>query len=359
MKSSRLALGAVCAGLAVSVAACSNPTTSSSATTPKSTTSASASSSAAQTTQPLNVIVPDPGNFTSGMPIYVALAQGFFAKEHLNITVVPTQGGATNVQAVIAGKGAIGVDTGPVSVIAADLHGANLKILGADTTGMDILFFTKANGPIKSVYNLSGKKVGFSSPGSSSNVAFDQVNAMLKAKGLAPATGVPLGGPPAQLTGVDTGQVAAGFTAAPNLFAQIDSGQLKLLTSLASYPAYKNVAARVVFATGSYISAHPTQVQEFLTAWEEGWAYAFANHTQAMTDWQQGAKLTESVSVLATGFNYYTPTTQTLYPINGLTRDVSDAVTLGVLKAPLTASQLSADVDTSFDQAAISASSSS
>ena len=55
--------------------------------------------------------------------------------------------------------------------LAADLHGAGLKILGADTTGMDILFFTKAGSPIKSIYALSGKKVGFSSPGSSSNVA--------------------------------------------------------------------------------------------------------------------------------------------------------------------------------------------
>jgi NitT/TauT family transport system substrate-binding protein len=353
MRSSRLALGTGCAALAISVAACSNPTSSSSATS----TTAGPTNSASASAQPLNVIVPDPGNFTSGMPIYVAMAQGFFKQENLDITVVPTQGGATNVQAVIAGKGAIGVDTGPVSVIAADLHGANLKILGADTTGMDILFFTKASGPIKSVYDLAGKKVGYSSPGSSSNVAFNQVNAMLKAKKLAPATGVPLGGPPAQLTGVDTGQVAAGFTAAPNLFAQIDSGQLRLLTSLASYPAYKNVAARVVFASGSYISSHPTQVQGFLTAWTRAWAYAFANHTQAMTDWKQGAKLTEAVSVLATGFSYYTTATQQLYPINGLQRDVSDAVGLGVLKTPLTASQLAADVDTQFDQAAMNASS--
>jgi NitT/TauT family transport system substrate-binding protein len=353
MRNPRWVLGAGCAALAITagagIAGCSNPTSSSSAAT--SPTSSTGSAAAAQ---PLNVIVPDPGNFTSGMPVYVAMAQGFFKQQHLNITVVPTQGGATNVQAVIAGKGAIGVDTGPVSVLAADLHGANLKILGADTTGMDILFFAKANGPIKTVYNLAGKKVGFSSPGSSSNVAFNQLNAMLKAKKLAPATGVPLGGPPAQLTGVDTGQISAGFTAAPNLFAQINSGQLRLLTSLSSYPAYKDVTARVIFASGSYISSHPTQVKEFLTAWTQAWTYAFGHHAQAMTDWKTGANLPETTSVLATGFSYYTAATQQLYPLS-LSKDVSDAVSLGVLKTPLTASQLAANVDTQFDQAAMSA----
>jgi NitT/TauT family transport system ATP-binding protein len=353
MKGFRVMLGMGCAALAVSVIACSNPTsTTASSTTPS---TAASSSGSAVAMAPLNLIVPDPGNFTSGMPVYVAIAQGFFKQQHLNVTVVPTQGGATNVQAVIAGKGAIGVDTGPVSVMSADLHGADLKILGADTTGMDILFFSKSSGPIKTIYDLAGKKVGYSSPGSSSEVALDQVNQMIKAKGLTPATGVPLGGPPAELTGVDTGQVSAGFTAAPNLFAQIDSGQLRLLTSLASYPAYKDVAVRVIFASGSFISSHPTEVQEFLTAWEEAWAYAFANHTQAMTDWQQGAKLPETPSVLATGFDYYTATTQALYPISGLQRDVSDAVSLGVLKAPLTTSQLNADVDTQFDRSAMNA----
>jgi NitT/TauT family transport system substrate-binding protein len=288
------------------------------------------------------------------MPVYVAIAQGFFKQQHLSVTVVPTQGGATNVQAVIAGKGAVGVDTGPTSILAADLHGADLKIIGADTTGLDILFFTKSDGPIKTIYDLSGKKVGYSSPGSSSEVALNYVNSLLKAKGLAPASGVPLGGPPAQLTGVDTGQVVAGFTAAPNLFAQVESGQLRLLTTLATYPTYKSVTGRVLFASGSYISSHPTQVQEFLNAWEEAWAYAFANHTQAMTDWQQGAKLTETVPVLETGFQYYTAATQSLSPLN-LTQDVTDAVSLGVLKAPLTASQLAADEDTQFDQAATNA----
>src|ERR1700691_2840263 len=231
MNKSRIRAGAGLAAVALGAAACGNPT----------------ATKAAVGTSPINVIVPDAGNFTSGMPVYVGLAQKFFAKQHLSVTVINTTGGATNVAAVLAGKGAIGVDTGPVSVIAADLHGADLKILGADTTGMDILFFAKAPGPVTSIRDLSGKKVGYSSPGSSSEVALDQVDAVLKADGLPPAQGVPIGGPPQEDTPVETGQVAAGFTAAPNLFSQVDSGGIRLLTSVASYPAYKDVAVRVIF----------------------------------------------------------------------------------------------------------------
>jgi NitT/TauT family transport system substrate-binding protein len=332
----RSVLGIGCTAAILGLAACGNPT----------------ATKAATGTSAINVIVPDSGNFTSGMPIYVALAQGFFAKEHLSVTVVETAGGATNVAAVLAGKGAIGVDTGPVSVMAANLHGADLKILGADTTGMDLLFFAKADGPIKSIMDLSGKKVGYSSPGSSSQVALNQVNATLRADKLAPAVGAAIGGPPAEYTAVETGQIAAGFTAAPNLFSQVQAGKLRVLTSPATYPAYSDVAVRVIFGSGAFIAAHPAEVRGFLTAWQEAWTYAFAHHAQAMTDWRNGAKLTEPVSVLASGFSYYTANTQRLVPLDGLPRDVSDAVSLGVLKAPLTASQLNADVETQYVPAA-------
>jgi NitT/TauT family transport system substrate-binding protein len=319
--------------LALTAAACSAPTTTSSS-------------------QPgltsINVIVPDSGNFTSGMPVYVAIAEGFFKKEGLSVTVVNTTGGATNVAAALAGKGSIGVDTGPVSVLSADLHGANLKILAADTTGMDILFVAKQGSGITSIKDLSGKKVGYSSPGSSSEVALDQVNDDLKAESLAPAVGEAIGGPPQEYTAVETGQIAAGFTAAPNLFTDVDNGSIKLLTSINSYPAYTNVAVRVIFGSGSFIAAHPKQVQGFLTAWRDAWTFAFANHVKAMTDWKNGANLAEPVSVLETGFDYYTAQTQRLLPIDGLSRDVSDAAAMGVLKSTLTTAQIASYTDTSF-----------
>jgi ABC-type nitrate/sulfonate/bicarbonate transport system substrate-binding protein len=125
-----------------------------------------------------------------------------------------------------------------------------------------------------------------------------------------------------------------------------------VLTSPATYPAYSDVAVRVIFGSGAFIAAHPAEVRGFLTAWQEAWTYAFAHHAQAMTDWRNGAKLTEPVSVLASGFSYYTANTQRLVPLDGLPRDVSDAVSLGVLKAPLTASQLNADVETQYVPAA-------
>jgi ABC-type nitrate/sulfonate/bicarbonate transport system substrate-binding protein len=110
----------------------------------------------------------------------------------------------------------------------------------------------------------------------------------------------------------------------------------------------------VIFGSGSYIKSHGAQVREFLTAWHEAWAFAFANHAKALADWRNGAKLSEPVSVLATGFSYYTPATQRLLPIDGLQQDISDAVSLGVLKAPLTASQLASDVESGYAASASS-----
>ena len=141
---------------------------------------------------------------------------------------------------------------------------------------------------------------------------------------------------------------AAGFTAAPNLFSDVDNGSIKLLTSISSYPAYADVVVRVIFGSGSFIAAHPQQVQGFLTAWQDAWTFAFANHAKAMTDWKDGADLAEPVSVLESGFSYYNAQTQRLLPVGGLDRDVSDAVSMGVLKSPLSAAQLASYTDTSF-----------
>jgi Ni,Fe-hydrogenase I small subunit len=43
----------------------------------------------------------------------------------------------------------------------------------------------------------------------------------------------------------------------------------------------------------------------FLTAWWDARTFAFANHAKALTGWKNGANLAEPVSVLESGFDYY------------------------------------------------------
>lgn len=297
----------------------------------------------------VRVVLPHPTNFTVGLPYYVARDQGFFQRHGITTSPTFTSGGGSNVQAVIAGSADIGVETGPSAVLSADQHGANLKIIAATTTGLDVLLFSKADGPIKTTRDLSGKQVGYSEPGSSSQVAVDQMNASLRDGGVPPALGQAIGSPPAQLTAVQTGQIAAGWTVPPTFLDQVKAGKLRLLTHGASdYPRYTNVAVRVAFVPAAYLQAHPDQVRGFLAAWHDAWEWSFAHQDEAIALWKRDASLNDPVDNLKQAFPYYSPRTQRLAPLDGFEQDVRDAVASGAIPAPLSTEQIGRIVDTSY-----------
>jgi NitT/TauT family transport system substrate-binding protein len=297
----------------------------------------------------VRLVLPHPTNFTVGLPYYVARDQGFFQKQGITVTPTFTSGGGSNVQAVIAGSADIGVETGPTAVFSADRHGAGLKIIAATTTGLDVLLFSKSDGPVKTLRDLSGQKVGYSEPGSSSNVAIDQVNAILRNDGLPPANGQAIGSPPAQLTAVQTGQIGAGWTAPPSFLDQVNAGKLRLLThGSADYPEYKNVAVRVAFAHAAYLRDNPNQVRGFLTAWRDAWEWIFGHQDQVVELWKRDAGLNDSLATLKLAFPYYSTATQRVAPLDGMDQDMRDAVASGALDAPLTADQLAETVDTRY-----------
>lgn len=326
---SAVALGSV----AVLLAACAAPT----------------SSSGGSSSTRVRIVLPHPTNFTVGLPYYIARDRGFFKKEHVTTKPTFTSGGGSNVQGVVAGNADMGVETGPGAIFSAVSHGAKLKIIGATTTGLDILFFAKKSSNDTSIDDLSGKKVGFSEAGSSSNVAVDQINAKLRSDGKKPAVGQAIGSPPAQLTAVQTGQIAAGWTEAPTFLDQVKSGKLRIVVdSRKEFPAYHDVAIRVAFASSSFASQHPKQVRGFLAAWHEAWQWIFAHHAQAIKLWKRDAKLKDKPAALDAAFDYFDNRTQRVAPLRGMRQNVTDAVTLGLIKKPLSSKQLSRIVDTKY-----------
>lgn len=289
--------------------------------------------------QPVRVAIPQATLFTTAAPLHVGDAKGIYAANGIAVTPIFTKGGGDNVQAVIAGSADIGVESGPMAILAAYVHGAPVRIISASSTGLDLYWFSKGGGPYKTPRDLAGQKVGYSEPGSSSDLALRALNRVLAAQGLRPAAGEPLGGPPAQLAAVKTGQVAAGFSAPPIFLDLVKRGEIQIVARASTLGEYRNVAIRVDFADARFLAAHADVVRRYLASVQQVWEYIFAHHDEAVSIWREKAQLKTDLSLLRTVFDFYTPPMLRLSPLGGEDKIIEDAVAFKFIPQPLTPKQ--------------------
>lgn len=117
-----------------------------------------------------------------GAPYAVAMEKGFFKEAGVDIDgILTSKGGGTTMRNVLAG----GLPYGEVAlsaVVAAAREGIDLRIVngGAQTVG-EILWATMPDSPVKTIEDLKGRKMAFTSPKS----VTDMVSIMvLEAKGI-------------------------------------------------------------------------------------------------------------------------------------------------------------------------------
>ncbi len=190
----------------------------------------------------------NPTIFTTGFPYYVARDKGFYKDADLQVEPTFTGGGSETVQAVVSGSADIGTETSAPGAIGAFSEDAPIKIISASTTGLDLFYFAKADGPYDSLEDLAGQKVGYSSTGSSSQVGILALSERLEDKGLKPIQDEAVGGPTDNYTAVKTGQIAAGWSQPPFFLKQVNDGELKILAEGSEISQYRNVAIRVNIA---------------------------------------------------------------------------------------------------------------
>src|SRR5499433_3176463 len=119
--------------------------------------------------EPLKVAISQRGFWDSSF-VEFAEAAGFFKEAGLEVETFYTDGGAATLTTVLSGSVDVGLSNGLLGVIGAYAKGAPVKIISAQMTGANELYwFVKADSPIQTLKNVGeGKTVAFSSPGSSS-----------------------------------------------------------------------------------------------------------------------------------------------------------------------------------------------
>ena len=274
------------------------------------------------------------GNWDTSVSEIGQLA-GIFKKHGLELEIVYTNGAGETQQAVISGSVDIGVAAGIMGVLGAYSKGAPIRVIGAETTGAnDLYWYVKADSPIKTLRDTDGKTLAYSTNGSSTHgivTAFmKQYN--LKAKPTA------VGGPPANLTAVMSGQIDVGWAAPPFGLDQLDQKQIRIIATGNDAEAFKGQTVRLTIANSNFLKAHKDIIERYMKAYREtvNYMYTDPNALKVYSDW---LKISEA-KAKRTRDDFFPRASVEPDKIIGLDTIVKDAVTFKYTATELTKPQL-------------------
>jgi NitT/TauT family transport system substrate-binding protein len=221
--------------------------------------------SAASAQDTLKLAIGQRGNWDTSVS-EIGQRAGIFKKHGLVLELLYTQGGGETQQAVISGSVEIGVAAGIMGVISAYSKGAPVRIIGAETTGaQDLFWYVKADSPIKNLKDTDGKTIAYSTNGSSTHgiVMAYMKQYELKAKPLA------TGGPPGTLTQVMSGQVDVGWAAPPFGLDQLDKKDIRIIATGNDAAAFKGQTVRLLITNVQTLQSRKAVLDRYMTAYRE------------------------------------------------------------------------------------------
>ena len=260
---------------------------------------------------------------------------GIFKKHNLVLEILYTQGGGETQQAVISGSVDIGVAAGVMGVMSAFSKGAPVRVIGAETTGaQDLFWYVPANSPVKSLKDTDGKTIAYSTNGSSTNGI---VTAFVKQFDLK-AKPVATGGPSSTLTQVMSGQVDVGWSAPPFGLDQLDDNKIRIIASGNDATVFKGQTVRLLIANAQFLQSKKAVVDRFMKAYREtvDAMYADPNALKLYADF---VGITEA-KAKRTRDDFFPKASIDPDKVVGLDSIVQDAVTLKFTAAPLSKEQL-------------------
>ncbi len=213
-----------------------------------------------------------------GAPYAVAMEKGFFKERGVNITgILTSTGGGTSVRNTLAGDLPFGEVALPAA-IEAFKAGQPIKIVCAGVESVaDILWIAKPDSPMNSIRDIVGKKIGYTSPGSVTNML---ILMAMKAQGIdaSQVTLVPAGGIGANLAAVLSGAMDAGMTGEP-LWSQEKSKIKPVFWVKDVLPS--NMTQTVGIVTDEFAQAHPDTVSAIIAGRRDGVRYIAAHPDEA------------------------------------------------------------------------------
>src|SRR4051794_10156505 len=189
---------------------------------------------------------------------------GIFKKHGLMLDLLYTQGSGETQQAVIAGSVDIGIAPGTMGAMIAFAKGAPVRIIGAETTGAsDLYWYVKSDSPIKTIADINGKTLAYSTNGSSTHGI---VTALVKQYNLTAAKLTATGSPSSTLTSVMSNQVDVGWSAPPFGLDQLDKKEIRIVASGNNADVFKGQTVRVLIANAQALASKKDVFARYMKA---------------------------------------------------------------------------------------------
>ena len=260
---------------------------------------------------------------------------GIFKKHGLELDIVYTQGAGETQQAVISGSVDLGIAAGVMGVLSAYSKGAPVRIISAETTGAnDLYWYVKEDSPIKSLKDTADKTLAYSTNGSSTHGI---VTAFMKQYDLK-AKPTAVGGPAANLTAVMSGQVDVGWAAPPFGLDQLDKGDIRRIATGNDAAAFKGQTVRLNIANANFLKDHKAVVDRYMKAYRETVDFMY-NDPKALKIYSEWLNISEA-KAKRTRDDFFPRSSVEPDKITGLDTIVKDAVTLKFTANELTKAQL-------------------
>jgi len=260
---------------------------------------------------------------------------GIFKKHGLALEMIYTAGSGETLQPVIAGSVELGLAVGTLGAIAAYSKGAPVRIIGAEATGAADYWYVKASSPIKTLKDLNGRTIAYSTAGSSTESV---VRAFIKENGLT-AKAVSTGGAPSTMTAVMTDQVDAGWASPPGGLKEIDEGKIRLLARATDAAIVRGQTIRTIVANAQFLEKRRDVVERYMQAYRETIDYMYGDNPQVLKDYAAFAGVSEAMAKRVRD-EFFPRALVMPDEIKGLDALMADAVELKFISAPLSKEQI-------------------
>jgi NitT/TauT family transport system substrate-binding protein len=294
---------------------------------------------AASAADRINVAIGQKGLWNSMVTVQ-CMHWGICEKAGLDVHITWTAGGSATLQAAVSGSTDLALTNGTLGVLAAYSRGAPIRIVSAETTGSrDTFWYVLADSKYKTMADTNGASIGFSRPGSSTNLAelalAKQFKVDLKL--------IPTGGLPATRTQVLSHQVDIGWSVPPNNLDLVHQGKIRIIARGVDVPALQQETVRVNVANLNFLKAHRDVAKRFIQAYQDTIDWIYANQDKSLKLFADENKI--DMATAKETLNYFPKEALNPAHLIGLDRVNQEAVDQKKIDKPLTDAQLKDVVD--------------
>jgi len=212
-----------------------------------------------------------------GAPYAVAMERGYFRQAGIDISgIFSSKGGGTTVRNMILG----GLPFGEVALsaaIAAEREGLDIRIVCGGVQNLaDQVWVTLPDSPLKTISDLKGKKIGYTTPKSVTDMVTTLVLDHQKITGV---ERVAVGSVGAQITALQQKAIDAAYLGEP-VYSQ-NKSKFRVLFFARDMLEQNNITQTVGVTTSEFAKAHPDKVKAIIEGRRRGVEFIYQNPKEA------------------------------------------------------------------------------